>query len=97
MAMVCALLMAFSSPVLEPIKVSSNDEEITPPQVEEIYFGEDCTNCRYITVYNEKDQLVFDKLIRDADNIDDPRLKKILNDSYYLMSNSITDYYILSE
>ena len=95
--MVCALLMAFSSPVLEPIKVDPKGKEIAPSQVEEIYFGEDCTSCRYITIYNEKDQLIFDELLEDTENIEDPMLRKILDESYFLMSNSITDYYILSE
>lgn len=94
-AMACALLMAFSTPVLDFVKVSSEGE--TPREVKDIYFNEDCTSCKYITIYDENDQLVYDKLVNDVNDITDVELKNMLNKSYYLMSNSITDYYILSK
>ena len=95
-AMACTLMMAFSTPVLDPIKVISETDD-TPTQVEEIIFNEDCTTCRYVTIYDENDKLIYDKLIPDVENIKDQKLKRILEESYFLMSNSITDYYILSD
>lgn len=94
--MACALLMAFSSPVLDPVKVNT-DTDKAPPQVEDVYFSDDCTTCRYITIYDEHDRLVFDRLVVDTENIKDVKLKNMLENSYFLMSNSITNYYILSK
>ena len=95
-AMACALLMAFSSPVLEPIKINTEPDD-DPLQVEEVIFGEDCLTCRYVTIYDENDKLIYDKLVLDSENIKDAKLSGILEKSYFLMSNSITDYYILSK
>lgn len=94
--MACAMLMAFSSPVLDSVKVDTETDK-TATQVEEILFSEDCATCRYVTVYDENDRLIYDKLIIDSENIKDVKLKGILDNSYFLMSNSITDYYILSK
>jgi len=94
--MTCALLMAFSSPVLDSIKVETETDK-TPPQVEEVLFSEDCLTCKYVTVYDENDRLIYDKLVIDSENIQDVKLKAILDNSYFLMSNSITDFYILSK
>ena len=95
-AMACALLMAFSSTILDSVKVNSKIDD-TPRQVEDILFNEDCLTCKYVTVYDENDRLVYDKLVIDTENIKDAKLKGILEKSYFLMSNSITDYYILSD
>ena len=95
-AMACSLMMAFSAPVLDPIKVITETDD-TSTQVEEIVFNEDCITCRYVTIYDENDKLIYDKLIPDVENIKDQKLKNILEKSYFLMSNSITDYYILSD
>lgn len=97
LAMASALLIAFSFPVLETNKVYAELDNKDYVQVEDIYFTEDCTSCRYITVYDENDRLVYDKLVIDTNNITDTKLKKILKESDFLMSNSITDFYILSK
>jgi len=94
--MACALLMAFSSPVLDSIKVDTEFDN-TPRQVDDIVFSEDCITCKYVTVYDENDRLIYDKLVIDTENIKDAKLKVILDKSYFLMSNSITDYYIYSK
>ncbi len=94
--MACVLLMAFSSPVLDSVKVETETDKTTA-QVEEILFSEDCLTCKYVTVYDENDRLIYDKLVIDSENIKDVKLKGILDNSYFLMSNSITDFYILSE
>ena len=94
--MACALLMAFSSPVLDSVKVDTEIDN-TPRQVEDIIFSEDCLTCKYVTVYDENDLLIYDKLVIDTENIKDKKLKVILDESYFLMSNSITDYYIYSK
>lgn len=90
-------LMAFSNSLPFPITDNSDSVKNVTQKIEHIYFGEDCTSCRYITIYDEDDQLVYDKLVTDAENIQDPELELILEKSYFLMKNSITDYYILSK
>ena len=90
-------LMAFSSTFQYPVVDITDSVKSTPANIEDIYFSEDCSSCRFITIYDENDHLVYDKLIIDAENIQDPELKVILEKSYFLMKNSITDYYILSK
>ena len=93
----CSTLMAFSNTLPDDFIGMREDSVKSTGEIEDIYFGEECTNCRYITVYDENDNLVYDKLVVDAENIQDPELKLILEKSYFLMKNSITDYYILSK
>ena len=90
-------LMAFSNSLPWPLTDNSDSVKSTTQTIEDIYFEEDCGSCRYITIYDENDQLVYDKLIMDIENIQDPELVLILDKSYFLMKNTITDYYILSK
>jgi len=99
-ALASAMLMAHSSPVLEnSLKVRSEGVEVVIPiEDDDIYFNtEDCSKCRYVTIYDENARLVLDKLVRDKTDIKDERIKKLIENSDFLMSNSITDYYILSK
>lgn len=96
-ALFWATLMAFSSSITEQIDIESDSVKSDQQQIQEIFFDEDCTGCRYITIYDRNDQLVLDQLVFDAKEIKDPALIAIIEKSYFLMRNSITDYYILSD
>lgn len=99
-ALASAMLMAHSSPVLDnSLKGRSEGVEVVIPiEDDDIYFNtEDCSTCRYVTIYDENARLVLDKLVRDKTDIKDERIKKLIENSDFLMSNSITDYYILSK
>ena len=95
-----SVLMASSTPVLEAgVKVRSEADEVVenPLSEDDIYFSDDCTNCRYVIVYDENANLVMDKLVRDKTDIRNQKIIKLIKESDFLMSNSIADYYILSK
>ena len=72
--------------------------EEAPEILKDIYFSEeDCSSCKYITVYDQDNRLLYDGLVPDKDEIKDQALNELINDSDYIMSNEITDYYILSK
>jgi len=102
-ALASAMLMAHSSPILESnlrerSEVIEEIEEVVPNEVGDIYFNsEDCSKCRYVTIYDEEARLVLDKLVNDITDIKDEKINKLLEKSDFLMSNSITNYYILSK
>jgi len=50
-----------------------------------------------VTVYSSDDELVYDALVKDVKDIKDEKLMQLLEKSDYIMSNRITDYYILSK
>ena len=91
------MLMSSASLALDhPNKVNGKESISTTDIVDDILFEEDCGSCGYITIYDSNDNLVYDVLVRDKDNIKDKKLKKLLKKSDYLMSNRISDYYIIS-
>ncbi len=91
------MLMSSGSLALDnSYKVANEDSLSVANTVEDIVFDEDCVTCRYITVYDSNDNLVFDGIVNDKNNIKNKKLRKILKKSDYLMSNRITDYYILT-
>ncbi len=87
------MLMASSSLALDT-KADIETEGIT---IADIYFDEECSSYKYITIYDSIEGLVYDGLVRDVDNIKDENLKKLLSKSDFLMSNQITDYYIITD
>ncbi len=91
------MLMSSGSLALDnSYKVANEDSLSVANTVEDIVFDEDCVTYRYITVYDSNDNLVFDGIVNDKNNIKNKKLRKILKKSDYLMSNRITDYYILT-
>ena len=88
------MLMASSSLALDTNKVDIETEGTT---IADIYFDEECSSYKYITIYDSSEGLVYDGLVRDVDNIKDENLKKLLSKSDFLMSNQITDYYIITD
>ena len=90
-----AVLLATTG-MTAPINIDPTVE--VPEQVDEIYFSEEeCESCKYITIYDENSNLLYDGLIQDRNDIKDEVLSRLLGDSDYIMSNEITDYYILSK
>jgi hypothetical protein len=91
------MLMSSASLALDNTNKAINEDSLsTTDIVDDILFEEDCSSCGYITIYDTDDNLVYDVLVRDKDNIKDKKLKKLLKRSDYLMSNRISDYYIIS-
>ena len=88
------MLMASSSLALDTNKA---DIETEGTAIADIYFDEECSSYKYITIYDSSDGLVYDGLVRDVDNIKDENLKKLLSKSDFLMSNQIADYYIITD
>ena len=87
------MLMASSSQALDSGKVYDTEEL----SIADMYFNEECSSYKYITIYNSKDGLVYDGMVRDAENITDKELNELLSKSDFLMSNQITDYYIITD
>lgn len=101
MALAGVMLMASGSLAFENsyVDVTNVDSLNDNKQiVEDIFFNdEDCSSCKYVTVYNSDDELVYDALVKDVKDIKDEKLMRLLEKSDYIMSNRITDYYILSK
>ena len=100
MVLAGSVLMASTSPAFEysnndVVNISSLTED--KHVVQDIVFDEDCSSCKYVTIFNSDDELVYDVLVRDVQNIKDKNLLKILEKSDFIMSNQITNYYILSK
>ncbi len=91
------MLMSSASLALDNTNKAINEDSLsTTDIVDDILFDEDCESCGYITIYDTDDNLVYDVLVRDKDNIKDKELIKLLKKSDYLMGNRISDYYIIS-
>ena len=91
------MLMSSASLAIDNTNKAINEDSLsTTDIVNDVVFDEDCGSCGYITIYDSDDNLVYDILVRDRDNIKDKKLKRLLKKSDYLMSNRISDYYIIS-
>ena len=86
------MLFASSSMALDNNKI--NEEKKT--SIADVYFN-DCASCKYITIYNSENELVYDGLVHDTNNIQNEKLNKLLAKSDFLMSNQITNYYIITD
>ena len=76
---------------------NSDSLKTDDPVINEIYFtDQECSDCKFITIINMNDEIVYDKLVKDSKHIKDQKLLKLLDKSDFMMRNYITDYYILS-
>ncbi len=91
-ALASVMLLASSSMALDIKKI--NEEKKTT--IADVYF-DDCSSCKYITIYNSENELVYDGLVHDTNNIKNEKLNKLLAKSDFLMSNQITNYYIITD
>ena len=86
------MLLASSSMALD----TNNINEDKRTTIADVYF-DDCSSCKYITIFNSENELVYDGLVHDTNNIKSEKLKKLLAKSDFLMSNQITNYYIITD
>lgn len=87
------MLFATSAVGFSPIPNRMNEEKVA--SIADVYF-ENCATCKYITVYNSENEVVYDGLVHDEKNIKNEKLNKLLAKSDFLMSNKITNYYIVT-
>ena len=87
------MLFATSAVGFSPIPNRMNAEKVA--SIADTYF-KNCATCKYITVYNSENEVVYDGLVHDEKNIKNEKLNKLLAKSDFLMSNKITKYYIVT-
>lgn len=97
LALTGSMLMASSYPVLE------TELKVDDRECQEIDFAlnensiEDCDACKYITIIDENSKIVMDLLVdHSTHEVKNEKARKLLKKSDLVMSNSISDYYLLS-
>jgi len=74
-----------------------NEHKIDPIEVSvaDVYFDETCDNGKFVMIYHETKGVVYDSFVKNKEH--KKRLDQLLETSDYLMSDRITDYYILHD